>query len=240
VEQAAAEPVATPVALAPESRRAVQVQAPPEGFLSRVERALSGFDLPRVGARKVEQLCAYCELAVSWNQRVDLTAARNADELVDLLLADAFAISAVRPGGASERWFDVGSGIGAPGIPLALLSPVKMTLIEPRTKRVAFLRTAAGSLARPDITVSRSRSDEFPAASCDVAVSRATLPPPEWLAEGARLATDSVWLLLAKAGVPELDGREVLVDVAYSWPLTGAQRRAVCVRAQSSPDATKT
>jgi 16S rRNA (guanine527-N7)-methyltransferase len=115
-----------------------------------------------------------------------------------------------------------------------------MTLVEPRTKRVAFLRTAAGALERPDITVSRSRSDEFLAASCDVAVSRATLPPPEWLKEGARLARRGVWLLLARAAVPDLDGREVLADIAYTWPLTGAQRRAVCVTAQSSRDAIKT
>jgi 16S rRNA (guanine527-N7)-methyltransferase len=171
---------------------------------------------------------------------VDLTAARSPDELVDLLLADALAICAARPGDARERWFDVGSGIGAPGIPLAVLSPVTMKLIEPRSKRVAFLRTAVGALGRPDITVSRSRSDEFLAASCDVAVSRATLPPAEWLSEGARLAVRSVWLLLAKAAVPDLNGRGILTDIAYSWPLTGVQRRAVCVSAQSSRDAIKT
>jgi 16S rRNA (guanine527-N7)-methyltransferase len=218
----------------------VQVQAPPEGFETRVQQALSSFHLPHIGARAKEQLVAYCDLAVTWNQRVDLTAARSADELVDLLLADALAICAARPGDTGEHWYDVGSGIGAPGIPLSLLSPVKMTLIEPRTKRVAFLRTAVGSLGRPDITVSRSRSDEFLAASCDVAVSRATLPPPEWLKEGARLAKHAVWLLLAKAAVPDLDGRSVLADISYSWPLTGAQRRAVCVTAQSSRDAIKT
>ncbi|HET7545015.1 MAG TPA: RsmG family class I SAM-dependent methyltransferase [Polyangiaceae bacterium] len=217
----------------------MQVQAPPEGFGSRIEQALSSFDLPAIDAQASQQLGAYCELAVTWNQRVDLTAARSADELVDLLLADALAICAARPGSAGERWFDVGSGIGAPGIPLALLSPVRMTLVEPRSKRVAFLRTAAGALGRPDIVVSRSRSDEFPASSCEVAVSRATLPPPQWLKEGARLATNSVWLLLAKAAVPDLDGRELLADVAYSWPLTGVQRRAICVTAQSSRDAIK-
>jgi len=217
----------------------VQVQAPPEGFASRVEQALSSFDLSATSRAK-EQLIAYCDLAVTWGQRIDLTAARSADELVDLLLADALALTAARAGSAGERWFDVGSGVGAPGIPLALLAPIKMTLVEPRTKRVAFLRTAVGALGRPDITVSRSRSDEFLAASCDVAVSRATLPPPDWLKEGARLATRAVWLLLAKAGVPDLDGRATLADVTYSWPLTGAQRRAVCVTAQSSRDAIKT
>ena len=207
------------------------VQAPPDGFESRVERALRSFELSEVAPAVVQKLCAYCDLVVTWNQRVDLTAARSADELVDLLLADALAITAARGGNGDEHWFDVGSGVGAPGIPLALLGPMKMTLIEPRNKRVAFLRTAAGSLARPDIAVSRSRSDDFPNASCDVAVSRATLPPPEWLKEGTRLATRSVWLLLAKAALPELGESRILADTSYQWPLTGAERRAVCLSA---------
>ena len=212
----------------------MSVQAPPGGFAASVQRAVCHFEqlvvTPEVSAR----LCAYCELAVTWNQRVDLTAARSPDELVDLLLADALAISAVTQVPAGERWFDVGSGVGAPGIPLALLSPMHMSLIEPRTKRVAFLRTAVGSLQRADIAVHRCRSDEFANGSCEVAVSRATLPPPEWLLEGSRLATRNVWLLLAKAAVPELQGRRVLADVSYTWPLTGAERRAVCVTAHAS------
>jgi 16S rRNA (guanine527-N7)-methyltransferase len=162
---------------------------------------------------------------------LELTAARSADELVDLLLADALAIAGAQAPSKGERWLDVGSGVGAPGIPLALLLPVKMTLVEPREKRVAFLRTAVGTLSRSDIAVSRTRSDVFPDASCEVAVSRATLPPQEWVTEGARLATKSVWLLLAKAGLPELGTQRVLADIRYQWPLTGALRRAVCLSA---------
>ncbi len=212
------------------------VQAPPEGFESRVTRAIRHFELHALAPEVPAQLRAFCELAVAWNQRVDLTAARSADELVDLLLADALAITSLTRAPAGQRWFDVGSGVGAPGIPLALLSPMHMSLIEPRTKRVAFLRTAAGSLQRADIAVHRCRSDEFSAASCEVAVSRATLPPPEWLVEGSRLATHAVWLLLAKASLPELNGRKILADLSYIWPLTGVERRAVCVTADSSTD----
>lgn len=208
------------------------LQAPPEGFEPRVTRALSSFGLLGAASRVVPQLCAYCDLVVTWNQRVDLTAARSADELVDLLLADALAITSQQSALASERWFDVGSGVGAPGIPLALLLPMHMTLIEPRNKRVAFLRTTVGSLHRPDIVVVRKRSDEFSDSSCDVAVSRATLPPPEWLNEGARLATQRVWLLLAKAALPELGGRKILADFSYQWPLTHVDRRAVCLSAE--------
>jgi 16S rRNA (guanine527-N7)-methyltransferase len=222
----------------------VPVQAPSEGFESRVTRVLSHFGLS-TSLDVTGRLTAYCELAVTWNQRVDLTAARSADELVDLLLADACAIASASntspsdadagASSAAPRWLDVGSGVGAPGIPLALLLPIHMTLVEPREKRVAFLRTAVGSLSRPDIAVSRARSDRFEDASCDVAVSRATLPPAEWLAEGARLATRAVWLLLAKMELPEIGPRRVLADVRYRWPLTGAERRAVCLSAGFDP-----
>jgi 16S rRNA (guanine527-N7)-methyltransferase len=219
----------------------VPVQAPVEGFETRVMRALSHFasSASPVVAR---QLSAYCDLVVAWNQRVDLTAARSADELVDLLLADALAIASATEASAGtatsntrEQWLDVGSGVGAPGIPLALLLPLEMTLVEPREKRVAFLRTAVGSLSRADITVRRARSDQFDDASCAVAVSRATLPPAEWLAEGARLATRGVWLLLAKAELPEIGTRRVLADVRYRWPLTGMERRAVCLSGGADP-----
>jgi 16S rRNA (guanine527-N7)-methyltransferase len=207
----------------------VPVHAPPEGFDSRIERALASFGLTNSAPRIGQQLVTFCDLVVVWNQRVDLTAARDADELVDLLLADALAITAARRAPPGQHWLDVGSGVGAPGIPLALLAPIQMTLVEPRTKRVAFLRTAAGSLGRPDIAVNRARSQELPDASCAVAVARATLPPPAWLKEGARLASESVWLLLAKAGLPDLRERKILADVSYQWPLTGFERRAVCV-----------
>jgi hypothetical protein len=120
------------------------------------------------------QRCAYCDLAVAWNQRADLTAARRADELVDLLLADASATTSVARVAVGERWFDVGSGVWV---------------------RRAF----------------RSRS----------------------------CPTRSVWVLLAKASLLELQGRRILADLSYSWPLTGAERRAVCVTAESLARAAK-
>jgi hypothetical protein len=57
----------------------------------------------------------------------------------------------------------------------------------------------------------------------DVAVSRATLAPAEWLALGSTLA-DKVWVLLAREEPPPGSIEE---DVKYTWPRTGAQRRAV-------------
>lgn len=183
-----------------------------------------------VGAGEAPWLnaCArYLDELLEWNRRTDLTAARTVEELVDLTVADAAVIAAASPG-AQGAWVDVGSGAGAPGLVLSMMLPeVRMTLVEPRDRRVAFLRSAIGKFGLTGATVVRGRSDRVLAQSADVAVSRATLPPKEWLKEGARLAKSSVWVLLAREE-PPIDGNLFVADdVAYEWPLTRVPRRAV-------------
>jgi len=198
------------------------------GWMSRIERVLLHFPSSRLepsGAR--EDLCRFLDLVVTWNQRMDLTAARSEDELVDLMLADA-AMLAQGSVDRGRHWMDIGTGAGAPGVALALLAPeLRITLVEPRQKRVSFLRTALSTLKRADVALKRCRSEDLPPASCDVAVSRATLSPPDWLAEGARLATEAVWVLLARDPAPALAGCTADRNIDYVWPLTGAARRAV-------------
>lgn len=170
------------------------------------------------------RLSAYLDETVDWNRRIDLTAARNAEELVDLTVADAAVIA--RATATSGALVDVGSGAGAPGLVLAMLLPgVAVTLVEPRDKRVAFLRSVIGKLGLANAKVERARSDDVPDGSCDVAVSRATFPPAAWLAEGARIARREVWVLLAGDEPPSSPNLRLDLDVRYEWPLTGAQRR---------------
>lgn len=170
------------------------------------------------------RLSAYLDETVDWNSRIDLTAARSAEELVDLMLADAAVIAGATVN--SETLVDVGSGAGAPGLVLSMLLPgTAVTLVEPRHKRVAFLRSVIGKLGLTNATVQRARSDRVPDASCDVAVSRATLPPGAWLAEGERIARREVWVLLAGDDPPVSPRLRMDLDVRYEWPLTGAKRR---------------
>ena len=117
---------------------------------------------------------------------------------------------------------------------IALLRPdLDMTLVEPLDKRVAFLRSAigrAGLLRVPRVHRGRGETLSPPAGAArpfDVAISRATLPPSEWLALGAALAPD-VWVLVARAGANTAAVEAEAVEaVDYVWPLTGAVRRAL-------------
>jgi 16S rRNA (guanine527-N7)-methyltransferase len=198
----------------------------------RVARALEAFGYdsaaPRGATSLGELVLRWAGLVLDWNERMDLTAARNPDELVDLLLADAAFLASHALDG-ERRWVDIGSGAGAPGLAIALLAPeLELTLVEPKAKRVAFLRAVLAELGRTDVKVERARADALPSRTFDVAVSRATLPPAVWVVEGARLARRTVWVLLAQAAPPEPPpGFRVDLDERYQWPLGRAERRAV-------------
>jgi 16S rRNA (guanine527-N7)-methyltransferase len=77
---------------------------------------------------------------------------------------------------------DVGSGGGAPGIPLAAALPERqVTLLEANGRKCAFLRKAAREF--PNVIVVQGRAEEQETDSSGVAVAKALAPPPvaaEW------------------------------------------------------------
>ena len=197
----------------------------------RIERVLAELTESQADAHVVARLCGLLDLVVTWNARMDLTAARSPDELVELFVADAAVLAQARSmlPILDDTWIDVGSGAGAPGLPLAILQPqLDLTLLEPRQKRVAFLRTAVGQLTCPNVRVQRARSVTVPSHGYDVAVSRATFAPDAWLAEGARVARRAVWVLVAKAEAPALPDWQVAFERRYRWPLSHSERQALC------------
>jgi 16S rRNA (guanine527-N7)-methyltransferase len=200
-------------------------------LIERTAAALGASPSERA-SRAVE---VWLERLQEWNARIDLTAARSPDELVDLMLADALVLASRIPRDA--RVIDVGTGAGAPGLALALVrEDLRVTLVEPLAKRTSFLRTVLGALGRSDVAVERARGEALAGRRAwDVAVSRATVAPPAWLDLGTTLAAPggAVWVLLARDPPPMHPRAEVASDHAYVWPLTGAERRAVSYRVVS-------
>lgn len=171
-------------------------------------------------------LARWIALALEWNAKLDLTSAGNTRDMAELFVADAAVVASRSKDDASATIVDVGAGAGAPGLALALLGAGRVTLVDANAKRVAFLRTVVGTLD-VDVCIARSRSESLAGGSFDVAISRATMPPPAWLAEGARLATKRVWVLLAREPRPSLAGWHVVDEVTYALPFSGNERRAV-------------
>lgn len=77
---------------------------------------------------------------------------------------------------------DVGSGGGAPGIPLAAALPEReVTVLEANERKASFLERVAAEF--PNVTVVRGRAEEQELERFGVAVAKALAPPPvalEW------------------------------------------------------------
>lgn len=172
---------------------------------------------------------AYFDTTKAWGARTDLTAARNDSELAEILFLDAARLIEAAWLESSGSLVDVGAGVGAPTIPLLLDSPGHhATLVEPRRKRMAFLRSAVGLLDLADrAQVLEQRVDpDAPVvrgAPFDVALSRATFSPEQWREIGSRLSSE-VWVFTAGTDLEEAPDLHLLRRVDYEVPSTGAPR----------------
>jgi len=171
---------------------------------------------------------AYFDMAKAWGARTDLTGADTDAELAEILFLDAARLIEAAWLQSVGSLVDVGAGVGAPTIPLLLASPAqRATLVEPRRKRTAFLRSAIGSLdlANRVQVLEHSVDPDAPiveGAPFDAALSRATFSPERWCAIGSRLAGE-VWVFTAGTAPEESDLR-LLRRIDYEVPSTGAPR----------------
>ncbi len=98
---------------------------------------------------------------------------------------------------------DVGSGGGAPGIPLAAALPGReVTLLEATGRKCDFLRRAAAPFT--NVVVLQGRAEEQPVDRWGVAVAKALAPPPVALEWCLALVQPGGAAILYVAGAAEL------------------------------------
>ncbi len=126
---------------------------------------------------------SFAALLKKWNAVQNLVSRETVDGLWDRHIVDSLQILPLIRS-IDERILDIGSGGGLPGIPLAIALKGRATvlLVEPVTKKVAFLRQAIRELELP-AQVFAGRSTEFDSRETrwDVITSRALAALPELL-----------------------------------------------------------
>ena len=119
-------------------------------------------------ANQVDQLWTYYQLLSRWNRRINLTSLRLEpllDATLSRLLIEPLAAARYMPQ-FPINWIDVGSGGGSPAFPLKIVRPsAKLTLIEVRTRKAAFLTETARELRLTDVTVMNARFEDVAASS---------------------------------------------------------------------------
>ncbi|EOW9129141.1 16S rRNA (guanine(527)-N(7))-methyltransferase RsmG [Vibrio cholerae] len=119
-----------------------------------------------------EQLVGYVQMLDKWNKAYNLTSVRDPMEMLVKHILDSLVVS---PHLVGERFIDVGTGPGLPGIPLAIMHPDKeFVLLDSLGKRIRFLKQVIHELKINNVLPVQSRVEEFdPESGFDGVLSRA-------------------------------------------------------------------
>ncbi|HFZ8994865.1 TPA: 16S rRNA (guanine(527)-N(7))-methyltransferase RsmG [Citrobacter freundii] len=148
------------------------------------------------------QLVAYVDMLNKWNKAYNLTSVRDPAEMLVRHIMDSIVVAPYLQG---ERFIDVGTGPGLPGIPLSIVRPEsRFTLLDSLGKRVRFLRQVQHELKLENITPVQSRVEEYPAEPpFDGVISRAFASLDDMLTWCHHLPGDKGCFYALKGQLPE-------------------------------------
>lgn len=137
------------------------------------QEKIAGIDVSR---ETISKLLHFQELLKKWNPKINLISKNTINELWERHIVDsvqAFVPSKPKP----EKWLDIGSGGGLPGVVVAILlaekSPsTEMHMIESDQRKCVFLRTVARELGL-SVTIHANRIENVDPLGADVISARA-------------------------------------------------------------------
>ncbi|EAS9145941.1 16S rRNA (guanine(527)-N(7))-methyltransferase RsmG, partial [Salmonella enterica] len=140
-------------------------------MLNKLSRLLADAGISLTDHQKT-LLAAYVDMLHKWNKAYNLTSVRDPNEMLVRHILDSIVVAPYLQG---QRFIDVGTGPGLPGIPLAIVLPdAHFTLLDSLGKRVRFLRQVQHELKLENITPVQSRVEAYPSEPpFDGVISRA-------------------------------------------------------------------
>lgn len=139
-------------------------------MLAKLDRLLMQAEINLTDQQK-NQLVGFVKLLDKWNKAYNLTSVRNPDEMLVKHILDSLVVSKHLHG---EKFIDVGTGPGLPGIPLAIANPDKQfVLLDSLGKRITFIKNALRELGITNVTPIQSRVEEYTESQFDGVLSRA-------------------------------------------------------------------
>ncbi|MGV2436233.1 MAG UNVERIFIED_CONTAM: 16S rRNA (guanine(527)-N(7))-methyltransferase RsmG [Anaerolineae bacterium] len=110
---------------------------------------------------QVQQFETYFSLLREWNERINLTAIVEREDVLIRHFIDSLSVLKLYTPHEQERLLDVGTGAGLPGFPLAIVHPqLSITLMDATGKKVQFLEAVKEALALERVIVVQSRAED--------------------------------------------------------------------------------
>lgn len=145
-----------------------------EEFSSNLKEKLNRISI-EISSEQAENFYNYMNLLLEWNEKINLTAITEQNEVILKHFVDSATILKFIEN--DMKIVDVGTGAGFPGIPLNIINnKPKYTLVDSLNKRINFLNDVIDKIELENITAVHSRIEDFAKnnkESYDIATSRA-------------------------------------------------------------------
>lgn len=221
----------------------------PEEFQQKLQEA--GISLTD---QQIAQFARYYELLVEWNEKMNLTAITDRDEVYLKHFYDSLTLAFHVDLSQPLSLVDVGAGAGFPSIPLKIAFPdLRVTIVDSLKKRIGFLDTVIDELDLDQVQAIHDRAETFGQnkahrAHYDLATARAVarlsvlaefclpLVKKDGLFVAMKGAQAEDELADAKKAIATLGGK-FLEDAAFELPEDAGERHIIRIaKKKESPN----
>ena len=194
-----------------------------------------------------QKLDFYCKFLREENEKYNLTAITDEQEIWQKHFVDSILGSVAIPEGATVC--DVGSGAGFPALPLAIARPdLSVTLVDSLEKRINFTKTLCQQISLK-AEFFHERAEDFAkthSEQFDVATARAVAPLNVLLEYTAQIVKVGGVIVAYKTDVSELDVAKnacrllnVQFETHHDFVLPDGSRRSILVFRKTAPTPAK-
>jgi len=185
-----------------------------------------------LNSKQLEQFYIYYQELLDWNQRMNLTAITDYEEVQIKHFLDSLTVTLACQQMVSNADFhliDIGTGAGLPGIPLKILLPdIKLVLLDSTAKKATFLHHLTGKLGLDNVEIVVGRAEDVAHKAqyrekFELVLSRAVAPLPTLVELTLPFCTIGGSFVAQKKGIIDLEIRQA--DRAIS--LLGGSLRVV-------------
>lgn len=143
-----------------------------------------GVSVPGATGEQCKKFEQYLSLLLKWNKTHNLTAIRDADDVVKRHFMESVAL--IPHMGAPKRVLDLGTGAGFPGLPIAIMRPDwQVTVLDSAHKKIAFCQEVVRVCGLSNVKAVSARAEDptivQQLSDFDMVVSRATWSMAEYV-----------------------------------------------------------
>lgn len=112
--------------------------------------------------QQIQQFRTYFELLVEWNEKMNLTAITNQDDVYLKHFYDSISAAFYVDFSKPLTVCDVGAGAGFPSLPMKICFPeMRVTIVDSLNKRIQFLTHLSEQLGLTHVEFVHARAEEF-------------------------------------------------------------------------------